>query len=120
MTEKMANDTRPDDWFNQVCAALGLFDGARPVSPQSVLWSEVLPAIEALKANNPEAAIFIEENQRVHRLWADALTRMAQAHRRADGFLQRWNDLRQDHAMLLRSVSAPSAGAVGQTPSDPI
>lgn len=69
---------RPDDWFNQVCAALGLFDGARPESPQRILWDEVLPAIEALKRNNPEAAVLMEENIRAHRLWASALARVVQ------------------------------------------
>ncbi len=68
--------TPPDDWFNQICAALGLFDGARPVSTQSVTWKEVLPMIAALKANNPEAAVMVAELQRVRELWADALRRL--------------------------------------------
>ncbi len=68
--------TPPDDWFNQICAALGLFDGARPVSTQSVTWKEVLPMIAALKANNPEAAVMVAELQRVRELWADALHRL--------------------------------------------
>lgn len=76
--------SRPDDWFNQVCAALGLFDGARPVSTSEVLREEVLPAIQALKENNPEAAILIEENVRLQRLWRDALA-MAVANKRKEG-----------------------------------
>lgn len=66
----------PCDWFNQVCAALGLFDGARPVPVERVLWEEVLPAIEALKANNPEAGMLVRENQRVYKLWKDALEKL--------------------------------------------
>lgn len=71
----------PDDLLNQVCKALGLFDGARPVSAQQVLWTEVLPMIEALKTNNPEAAVMIEELQRVHGLWRDALMRLVEIRR---------------------------------------
>lgn len=101
----MTNETtRPDDWFNQVCAALGLFDGARPVSPQRVLWDEVLPMIEALKANNPEAGVIVTELQRVHGLWRDALARMADANRRAAGFLERWHEVEADRDSLRRTV----------------
>jgi hypothetical protein len=92
----------PDDMLNRVCEALGLFDGARPVSPLTVLWKEVLPAIEALKANNPEAAILVAENQRVNGLWRDALARLADANRRADAALNRWHELRRDYELLLR------------------
>lgn len=67
---------KPDDWFNRICEALGLFDGARPVSVKRVMWDEVLPAIEALKTNNPEAAIFIDELKRKESLWRDALKRL--------------------------------------------
>jgi hypothetical protein len=96
----------PDDWFNQICHALGLFDGARPASRQVILWQEVLPAIEALKANNPEAAVVVEENQRVHRLWIDALGRMADANRRCEGAIRRWEECEQDRQSLLRTVKS--------------
>jgi hypothetical protein len=76
MNEKLPADL-PLDWFNQICAELGLFDGARPVSPSEVLWAEVLPAIRALKADNPAAAIFINELRHTQELWRDALKRFA-------------------------------------------
>jgi hypothetical protein len=94
----------PDNWFNQVCAALGLFDGARPVSPAKVLWEEVLPTIEALKLNNPEAGILVRENERAQRLWREALGRMVEANRRADGFLRRYHECEEDRASLKRSL----------------
>jgi hypothetical protein len=101
----------PVDWFNQVCAALGLFDGARPVSVQSVLWSEVLPTIEALKANNPEAGILMEENLRLQRLWRSALGRMVDANRRADGFLTRWHECERDREMLRNALKYAHPGS---------
>ena len=104
----MVDTTRPESWFNQVCKALGLFDGARPVSPQRVLWDEVLPTIAALKANNPESGVLVEENQRVQMLWRDALSRMADANRRAGGFLRR---AEKAEAELLELRKAANAGA---------
>ena len=94
----------PADWFNQVCAALGLFDGARPVSPQEVLWDEVLPTIEALKRNNPEAGVLVRENERAQRLWREALARMADANRRADGFLQRYREVESERVSWRAEV----------------
>ena len=67
-------------WFNQVCAALGLFDGARPVPVSRVMWDEVLPAIEALKTNNPEAGVIVRELERAQRLWREALAKQVEAH----------------------------------------
>jgi chromosome segregation ATPase len=71
---------KPDDWFNRTCEALGLFDGARPVPMAKVLWDEVLPTIEALKSNNPEAGALVREHERVYGLWRDALTRSSTLH----------------------------------------
>lgn len=93
------------DLFNRICEALGLFDGARPLPPQHVLWTEILPAIAALKANNPEAAIVVEENQRTHRLWREALKKMVDANRRADGFLNRWREVEDDRQFLRTRVA---------------
>lgn len=97
-------------WFNDICAALGLFDGARPVSPAHVLWTEVLPTIEALKTNNPEAGVLVREQERVYGLWRDALAKMAEANRRADGFLERWHEVEADRNLLrnaLKDMEAP-------------
>lgn len=68
-------------WFNQLCRALGLFDGARPESPERVMWREVLPMLEALKEDRPAAAIMIQELQRTRDLWVDALTKFSEANR---------------------------------------
>jgi hypothetical protein len=100
----MAENTRPEDWFNQVCAALGLFDGARPISPQRVLWEEVLPTIEALKTNNPQAGILVRENERVQFLWREALARQCEEFKRADGFLARWRTCEDQRLSLLREL----------------
>ena len=95
---------RPESWFNQVCAALGLFDGARPESPGRILRDEVLPTIEALKVNAPEAGVLVREQQRVYGLWRDALAKLVDANRRADRFLQRYNECEADRQSLLRDV----------------
>lgn len=113
--EQARDDTpkRPDDWFNQVCAALGLFDGARPVSPQRVLWDEVLPTIEALKTNNPEAGAMVREQERVYELWRDALAKIVHANRRADA-LQRERDTLQgqlrEHEKRLGLLGSTDTG----------
>lgn len=109
--------TRPEDWLNQVCAALGLFDGARPVSPQQVLWDEVLPMIEALKTNHPEAGILVRENERLQRLWRDALAKMAEANRQADGALRRWRECEDDRQSLLRRLKATTKCEEPQEPT---
>jgi hypothetical protein len=114
-----AAETAPCDWLNQVCAALGLFDGARPVSPQRVLWGEVLPTIEALKTNNPEAGVLVQENERAQRLWREALAKMVDANRRADRFLIRYNECEADRQSLLRRLreSPPQSHAEIQSPA---
>lgn len=116
----MTLDTsRPEGWFNRVCEALGLFDGARPVSVERVLWGEVLPAIEALKANNPEAGVLVREQQRVYGLWRDALAKIADAHRRADGFLNRYHECEAARLSLLAELQRIQSEKLKTTTPEP-
>ena len=88
--------------LNDICIELGLFEGARPTPVEDLVRKEIIPTIRALKQNNPEAAILIEENQRVHRLWRDALGRLIEERRRADGFLRRYEECERDRQSLLQ------------------
>ena len=95
--------------LNDICTELGLFDGARPVSPDVVIRDEIIPTIRALKRNNPEAAILVEENQRLQRLWRDALGKLVEERRRCDGFLERYHECERSRQSLLTELRQKGA-----------